>query len=40
MYYRINEKVFFVLPTMAIGLDEDGLWFVEIAWLNIAVGIA
>jgi hypothetical protein len=29
----------FLLPTAAIGIDTDGLYFFELAWLCWAVGI-
>lgn len=38
MYFRVNRRVFFLVPTMAVGFDEDGRVFVELAWLNVAVG--
>lgn len=38
MYYRVNERVFFLLPTIAVGLDLDGAYFVEVAWLNLSIG--
>lgn len=38
LYHRINDKVFFLIPTMAVGTDLDGRFFVEIAWLNISIG--
>ncbi len=38
MYTRVNKRVFFLIPTMAVGLDEFDAMFVEIAWLNVAIG--
>lgn len=38
IYSRINERVFFLLPSMAVGVDEDGTYFVEIAMFNFAIG--
>ncbi len=40
-YTRVNEYVFFLLPTIAIGVDynEGKHWFVEIAWGNYVLGI-
>ena len=38
LYHRINDRVFFLLPTMAVGLDVDNKYFVEVAWFNIAIG--
>jgi hypothetical protein len=26
------------MPAIAVGIDEDDLFFVEIAWFNIAIG--
>ncbi len=37
-YTRQNNRVFFVIPTMAIGIDEDDWWFIEVAWLWFVVG--
>jgi hypothetical protein len=39
MYARVNERVFFLLPTVAVGVDIDGRLFVELAWFNFAVGL-
>ena len=39
MYMRKSANTLFLLPALAIGLDTDGRPFIEIAWLNIAVGI-
>ena len=40
-YTRVNEYVFFLVPTIAIGVDyEEGKhWFIEIAWGNYVLGI-
>ena len=38
MYARINKRVFFLIPTIAVGIDEFDYLFVEIAWLNVAIG--
>lgn len=38
MYTRVNDRVFFLLPTIAIGLDIDDSYFVEIAWGNYVLG--
>lgn len=38
MYSRLNRNVFFLLPAIAVGVDTDGLYFVEVAFLNVAVG--
>lgn len=38
MYLRVSGTVFFLLPTMAVGVDLDGRYFAELAWLNLAVG--
>jgi hypothetical protein len=40
MYLRTNQRVFFLLPTAAIGWDVDDSWFFEVAWLNFALGVA
>lgn len=39
IYVRQNNSVCFLLPTMAVGSDLDGRFFVEVAWLNFAVGV-
>ena len=38
MYTRVNKSVFFVLPTMAVGVDEFGYFFIEVAWFNVSIG--
>jgi len=38
MYSRINNNVFFLLPAIAVGVDTDGQYFVEVAFFNIAIG--
>lgn len=40
MYMRTNERVFFLLPSIAVGTDVDGRYFIEAAWFNFAVGLA
>lgn len=40
MYVRHNPNVMFLLPTAAVGVDTDGRYFLEVAWLCWAVGIA
>ena len=37
MYTRINKRVFFILPTIAV-VDEFGYFFIEVAWFNVAIG--
>ena len=39
IYTRISRVVLFVWPALAIGIDINGLVFMELAWLNFAVGI-
>lgn len=39
MYSRINSSVFFIIPALAIGIDVDGRYFIEAAWLCFAVGL-
>lgn len=39
MYVRENQKVVFLLPTLAIGVDTDGRYFFEAAWLHWAIGV-
>lgn len=39
MDLRVNQRVFFVFPALAVGIDEDGAVFMEAAWFNLAVGI-
>ena len=38
-YGREVHNVFFVLPTVAIG-RMGPVWFVEVAWLYLAIGIS
>ena len=38
MYTRINKRVFFLLPSVAVGYDDFGYVFIEVAWFNVAVG--
>lgn len=38
-YHRISSNVFFILPTVAAGIDTDGMFFFELAWFNIAIGL-
>jgi hypothetical protein len=40
VYGRYNPNVMFLLPTAAIGVDTDGRYFFEVAWLCWAVGVA
>lgn len=39
LYFRVNSRTFFLLPTMAVGVDVNGLWFVEVAWFCFAAGL-
>jgi len=39
LYHRISDNVFFILPTVAVGIDADGQYFFEIAWFNVAIGL-
>jgi len=39
IYTRTNNNVFFLIPTAATGIDTDGRFFFEIAFLCFAVGI-
>lgn len=39
MYLRQNKRVFFLLPSAAVGVDEHGYYFIEFAWLCFAVGL-
>lgn len=39
IYTRTSERVCFIAPSIAIGVDVDGRWFLEAAWLWFAVGI-
>lgn len=38
-YGRHNPNVCFLLPTMAIGIDTDGRYFMEVAFLFFVLGI-
>ncbi len=39
MYARHNPNVLFVWPALAVGVDLDGRFFFEVAWLLWAVGV-
>lgn len=39
MYARHNPNVCFILPALAIGVDVDGRYFMEVAWLCWAAGL-
>jgi len=39
MYTRHNPNVCFIWPALAFGVDRDGRYFMEAAWLWWAVGI-
>ncbi len=39
LYIRRSSSTLFLLPAVAVGIDIDGRPFIEIAWLNIAIGI-
>lgn len=39
MYMRNNSRVFFIFPTLAVGIDEFGYFFIEAAWFCFAVGV-
>ena len=39
MYARHNPNVCFIWPALAMGVDVDGRYFMEAAWLWWAVGI-
>lgn len=39
IYTRVNSNVFFLLPAFAVGIDLDGRYFFEIAWLVFAIGL-
>lgn len=38
-YARNSNNVFFILPTLAVGVDIDGTYFMEFGWLNFAIGL-
>jgi len=38
IYLRQSDRVCFLLPTAAVGVDIDGRYFVEISWLNLSIG--
>ena len=40
MYGRYNPNVLFLIPAAAVGVDVDGRYFFEVAWLCWAVGVA
>ena len=37
IYTRTSGNVVFICPTVAISVADD--WWVELAWLNFAIGI-
>ena len=39
MYGRHNPNVCFIWPALAMGVDADGRYFMEAAWLWWAAGI-
>lgn len=39
MYMRVGANVFFLLPAVAVGVDVDGRFFLEVAWGNYAIGL-
>lgn len=39
IYGRNNQNVCFLLPTFATGIDVDGRYFFEAAWLFYVIGI-
>lgn len=39
VYVRNSSSVFFILPTLAVGVDIDGAYFMEFGWLNFAIGL-
>lgn len=39
MYFRKNYKVFFIFPALAVGIDENECFFLEVAWFNYAAGL-
>lgn len=39
MYGRKNPNVCFILPALAFGIDTDGRFFFEAAWLIWAIGV-
>lgn len=39
VYARRNTRVFWLVPTAAVGIDADGRFFFEAAWLLWAVGV-
>lgn len=39
IYTRTNTAVFWLLPSLAVGIDIDGKPFMECAWLCFAIGI-
>ncbi len=38
-YFRQSHSTLFLLPCLAIGFDIDGRVFMELGWLNVAIGI-
>ena len=39
IYTRTSERTMFLLPAVAVGMDENGSPFMELAWLCWAIGI-
>ena len=40
LYTRVSNNVFFIFPSLAIGIDLDGTFFFEFAWFFFAFGIS
>ena len=38
-YFRQNSRVCFLLPTAACGIDLDGRYFFEVAFLFFVIGV-
>ena len=39
IYTRTNSRVCFLLPSAAVGVDIDGRYFFEVAWLFFVIGL-
>lgn len=39
IYKRTSQNTMFLLPAIAVGMDEHGLPFLEVAWLCWAIGV-
>lgn len=39
LYARENLRIFFLVPILALGVDDECGWFIELGWLSFVVGL-